>query len=267
MNGIKANLLGLLALLAVPQVVSANDAVASLGAGGIVIGKTDAIVMEQEDLFVSEDKIRVAYVFRNTSKEAIETRVAFPVPEFPENPEMDLGLDVNSSNPMGFSVKVDGKAKKFETETKKKDGMVKMTHHWMQTFPAGKPLRVTHDYKPAAGGEAMFWFADEERDTKIKKYCIEPDFAAWIDKTNRPDKGSVLSPTYVDYILTTGANWKGPIGKFRLTLQKKKADDKISVCATGLKKVDARTFVLEKTGFTPETDLHVVFMHQYKTGQ
>ena len=131
-----------------------------------------------------------------------------------------------------------------------------MTHHWMQTFPAGKTLKVVHEYKPAAGGEAMLWFQDEERKAKISKYCLEPDFVKWLDKTNQPDKGVVLSPRYVDYILTTGANWKGSISKFRLTVQKEKAEDKLSFCGTGVKKVDARTFVLEKTDFTPELKPH-----------
>jgi hypothetical protein len=52
---------------------SANDSVAAIGAGGIVFNKTDDIAMETEDLFISEDNIRVAYVFRNTSKKGLST--------------------------------------------------------------------------------------------------------------------------------------------------------------------------------------------------
>jgi len=264
MNKAMRGAVGLLLCLGGTPLVSANDSTAALGAGGLIFTKTDAIAMEQEDLFISEDKIRVAYVFRNTTKQDINTRVAFPVPAFPEEPDMDIGLDVKSSNPMVFSVQVEGKKKAFDTEIKKNDGTVNMTHHWMQTFPAGKPLKVVHEYRPATGGEAMLWFQDEERATKISKYCIEPDFEKWLDKSNQPDKGMILSPRYVDYILTTGANWKGAIGKFRLTVQKAKAEDKISFCGTGVKKVDARTFVMEKTDFTPEEDLAVMFVHQYK---
>ena len=105
MNKPMMRALGLLLCLG-GAAVSANDSVATLGAGGLVFTKTEAIAMEQEDLFISEDNIRVAYVFRNTSKKDINTRVAFPVPEFPEEPDMDIGLDVHSSNPMGFSVQV-----------------------------------------------------------------------------------------------------------------------------------------------------------------
>jgi hypothetical protein len=259
--------LSLLVCLGAAFSASANDSTATLGAGGIVFDKTDAISMDKEDLFISESKIRVAYLFRNTSNKDIRTRVAFPVPEFPENSESDVSVDEHSNNPMNFSVKVDGKPVAFDTEIKKKNGNVKVTHHWMQTFPAGKTLSVKHEYHPGTGGEAQLWFEGAERASKIKTYCIDPDFVKWIDKTNNPEKGSILSPRYVDYILTTGANWKGPIGQFRLTLQKEKAEDKLSLCATGTKKVDARTFVLEKTNFTPKADLHVMFMHQYQLEQ
>lgn len=245
-------------------VANANDAVAALGAGGIVLGTTDAIAMEQEDLFISEDRIRVAYIFRNTSDHDIKTRVAFPVPEFSLESDQDLGLDRESQNPMGFSVTVNGKPKVFDTEIKKKAGSVKVTHHWMQVFPAGKTLSVKHEYTPATGGEAQMYFRGEDRAAKIAKYCIEPSFASWIDKINQYENGSVASPRFVDYILTTGASWKGPIGKFRLTLQKEKPEDKLTFCGTGVKKTGPRTFVLEKTDFVPEQDLHVMFVHQYK---
>lgn len=258
---------GLALSLCAVNPVTANDAVASLGAGGIVIGKTDVIAMEQEDLFISSDKIRVSYVFRNTSNKAVKTRVAFPLPVFPENPESDIGLDVHSPNPMGFSVKVEGKPKAFATEVKKKAGKVKMTHHWMQTFPANQTLKVTHEYRPAVGGEAMLWFEDEERTRKIKRYCIEPDLVRWIDKNNLPERGKVISATFIDYILSTGANWKGAIGKFRLTVQKPSPSDKLSVCGTGWKKQDAKTFVLEKTNFTPAQDLAVMLLSSHTFDQ
>lgn len=246
----------------------ANDSTATLDAGGIVLNKTADIVMEKEDLFVSEDKIRVAYIFRNTSKQPIETRVAFPVPEFPEEPEGDLGIDTHSNNPMGFSVTVDGTKKDFETEIKKKDGQVKVTHHWMQTFPAGEALSVVHEYKPAVGGEAGFYFGGDERKSRIKQYCIEPDMVKWLDKQMKDNYTMAVSPSFVHYILKTGANWKqGAIGKFRLTLKKQNATDKLSFCGTGVKKVDDKTFVMEKTNFTPKDNLYVMFVHQNDLNQ
>ncbi len=238
----------------------ANDSTATLGAGGIEFTKNASIAMEQEDLFISTEQIRVKYIFRNNSAQDITTRVAFPVPEFPENPDGDIAMDTHSDNPLLFAVQVDDQPKTFATEVKKNDGQVKLTHHWMQTFPAGKALVVSHQYRPVVGGEAGFWFEGEERATRIKNYCIEPDLLKWIKQNHQPDKGKHLSPHFVDYILTTGANWQGAIGKFRLTLQKQTANDRVTFCGEGLQKVDAKTFVMEKTNFVPQTDLRILFL-------
>ena len=45
------------AVLAHPAV--ANDSVATLGAGGIILVYAGAITMEKEDLFIAKDEVRV----------------------------------------------------------------------------------------------------------------------------------------------------------------------------------------------------------------
>ena len=72
-----AALLG--AALAGPAI--ANDSTAELAAGGLVLTRTDAIVMKSEDLYISADEVRVRYVFLNTSGKDVTTRVAFPMPD------------------------------------------------------------------------------------------------------------------------------------------------------------------------------------------
>ena len=69
----------LAALLAAPAL--ANDSTAELAAGGLVLTKTDAIEMRSEDLFISEQAVKVRYVFVNTSAAPVTTRVAFPMPD------------------------------------------------------------------------------------------------------------------------------------------------------------------------------------------
>jgi Domain of unknown function (DUF4424) len=61
-------------------------------------------------------------------------------------------------------------------------------------------------------------------------------------------------------MVKTGANWKGPIGRFTLRIQKERATDKISVCLDGFRKVDDKTFVLEKSNFVPTRDLLIGFL-------
>lgn len=69
----------LAALLAAPAL--ANDSTAELAAGGLVLTRTTAIEMRSEDLFISEQAVRVRYVFVNTSGALVTTRVAFPMPD------------------------------------------------------------------------------------------------------------------------------------------------------------------------------------------
>jgi hypothetical protein len=79
-------------------------------AGGIHFKKTDAIAMEKEDLFISEDAIRVAYVFKNTTPEDFKTEVAFPLPIY------DLG-EFEGTKPRyaQFTVNVNGKPVEYRT--------------------------------------------------------------------------------------------------------------------------------------------------------
>lgn len=246
----------------------ANDSTATLSTSGLILTKTDAVVMEEEDLFISEQQIRVAYVFRNTSKQDVVSRVAFPLPEFPLEADFDLPLDDQASRPLRFSLQVNGEPREFDTEILRREGKMKMTHHWMQTFPAGETVSVSHEYVPAAGGSTGFWFAGEEREQYIQQYCIEPSLERWIVRHNNDEDATVtLMPTFVDYILQTANNWQGPIGKFRLTLQKRAAEDRVSLCINGIKRQGARTFVFEKTNFIPKQDLKILFLRPYKLNQ
>lgn len=61
----------------------ANDSEAEIAIGGLTLKRSEAITMESEDLYLSRDRIRVTYRFRNTSDAPIETLVAFPLPEIP----------------------------------------------------------------------------------------------------------------------------------------------------------------------------------------
>ncbi len=91
-----------------PGAVRANDTMAHFAAGELVFTQTDAVSMVSEDLFLSMDEVRVTYRFRNLTSQDVTGLVAFPMPEvrvsmsdadYPNGPE---------SNPMRFSVSVDG---------------------------------------------------------------------------------------------------------------------------------------------------------------
>ncbi len=145
--------------------------------------------------------------------------------------------------------------------------VVKNTYHWLQTFPAGRPLAVEHTYKPIAGGSffsASGYFSDPKMlDKYYRDYCIDATtrsgLASRLKALQRRDGDNAMMVQWiVDYVLTTGKNWKGPIGAFRLTLDKGKPDNIISFCMDGVRKTGATTFVVERRNFEPEKDLSVM---------
>jgi hypothetical protein len=106
-----------LALSATP--VFANDSVAELGTGGLILSRSDAVAMESEDLYISPEKVTVDYVFRNNTDKDVDAVVAFPMPDIEGNPEeMPAIPDGQSDNFLGFEVTIDGVAAKPQLEQK-----------------------------------------------------------------------------------------------------------------------------------------------------
>jgi len=94
-----------LAVVTVPA--RANDSMAETAIGGLTLTKSADVVMESEDLFVSEEKITVDYVFTNTSAKDIETLVAFPLPDVVNGPEDVHRPDFATE--LEFQTTIDGK--------------------------------------------------------------------------------------------------------------------------------------------------------------
>lgn len=155
---------------------------------------------------------------------------------------------------------------------------LRATYHWEQSFPAGSPVAVEHRYAPVIGSS---YFVGEKGDLDRavaefgKDYCL--------DKAGRAGLGHLLTTAgkanaggddqvyvladEVDYVLKTGANWKGPIGAFRLTIDKLRPDAILSICESGLKKTDPTTFTVERSGFEPAQDIRFVVFRGAAQGQ
>jgi hypothetical protein len=97
----------------------ANDSVAELGTGGLILSRTDAVSMLSENLSISASKVDVDYVFRNQTDQDVEAIVAFPMPDIAgsvyDRPSIP---DQESDNFLGFEVIVDGKSIKPELQQK-----------------------------------------------------------------------------------------------------------------------------------------------------
>lgn len=108
----------ILTLLVIVTYFFANDGYGALGAGGIIIGKTDDIAMAKEVLEISYNKIKVDYEFINESDKDITETIVFPLPEFmigeaPFHDHVSYLKLIDS-----FKVVVDGKPIAFQTKVR-----------------------------------------------------------------------------------------------------------------------------------------------------
>jgi hypothetical protein len=142
---------------------------------------------------------------------------------------------------------------------------VSYVYHWEQEFPPKQITHVVHEYEPFAGGgsgEADFMGSSPSFQMyNPKDFCMTDGAiraARQIQKrTTQPFRWSV-----VDYILTTGANWSGPIKDFTLNLKKMNANEIVTLCFDGhFKKQDALTLTSNIKNFTPQKDISVLFYY------
>jgi hypothetical protein len=146
---------------------------------------------------------------------------------------------------------------------------LRTTFYWEQPFPAKSETVIEHRYKPSVGASAQTslgsplvakepWYDEYKR-----KYCLDADFFATIDRLRKAAK-SEFGPPYaeqrIDYVLRTGANWSGPIGQFRLVVDKGDAGNLVSFCGQGIRKASETKYEMTKTGFSPEGDLAVLIL-------
>ncbi|WP_292066965.1 DUF4424 domain-containing protein [Brevundimonas sp. UBA7664] len=309
-------------LLAAPA--AANDSVASMGAGGLVLGRTDGIEMRSEDLYVSAREIRVRYRFYNRTDQDISTLVAFPLPDLQGGIESDVALEDPLSMP--FTTTVNGRRVATNVEQKallnevdhtgllrglgvppsprgdatfqalaglprpQIDMLIEMgliedrswtdagvrhlelvplwtlktTHYWTQVFPAGRELDVRHQYTPAVGGSSGSVFGDpamaesQYASEDAARYCTDDAFHAGARRMRA--RGLYLTETWVDYILTTGANWAEPIGEFRLVVDKGSSNNLVSFCGEGVRKISSTRFEIRRRNYTPTRDLSVLIL-------
>lgn len=163
-----------------------------------------------------------------------------------------------------------------------KDGGVGDDHYWMpqwslrtivtrkQIFPARTTVAVEHEYAPLTGGSlAGDLYARQRKSpwfkTKQRQYCIDREWLASFDRrVKKTDQTDAYSEIWLGYVLTTGANWKGPIGDFRLVVDKGRPDRLVSFCAEGVKKISDTQFEVRRQNYVPKTDLDIVFVDWLK---
>jgi hypothetical protein len=142
---------------------------------------------------------------------------------------------------------------------------VALRFHWTQTFPAGAEVRISHGYdnRPTKGNISWKHGGNGEyHDLITRLYCVDEGTSKAMEQAlNFLRDGKAESfgyAVYTDYVLRTANSWAGPIGKFRLTLDKGDPGNVISLCIDGVTRTGPTTFVVEKTDFVPDRDLEIL---------
>jgi len=145
---------------------------------------------------------------------------------------------------------------------------VKETWYWKQIFPAAAQLAVEHSYTPGTGGSVgtplvmrEFRRSVEGRRT-IARYCADTAFLAGVDRLARAAGGEypTLPEQRIGYVLTTGANWASPIGRFRLVVDKGAPENLVSFCGSGVRKISASRFEMVRSNWRPDRDLQILIV-------
>ena len=129
-------------------------------------------------------------------------------------------------------------------------------YSWKQTFKANAVTEIKHQYTPLVGGSFLPSLKAKDSKAFIDEYCMDENFL----KNFKTVEGEKVYH-HLGYILTTGANWAKPIGKFTLTIDRE-PNTVISLCwDKSLRKVGPNRFQAVKENFLPKKDLDIIFVY------
>lgn len=150
--------------------------------------------------------------------------------------------------------------------------LVRTKFWWRQRFPAEKMVVLEQHYQPVTGesliGRDELEPANENGRYWSKTYCIDASarsvaLALLAHNRANPQSDNMLTALATDYVLTTGNNWKGPIGRFRLVLDRLKPENVMSLCTGGrIHPASATTFEYVRENLAPKTDIRLLVLQQ-----
>ncbi|MEJ0028151.1 MAG: DUF4424 family protein [Rhizomicrobium sp.] len=147
---------------------------------------------------------------------------------------------------------------------------------WKMHFPAHGTVSVDHTYQPVTGQTFFTTYAlsdKEQWSDYAKNYCIDAStratiaggFAAMKKATGND---GLFNQYTTQFVIKTANNWKGPIGRFHLTLDKLKPSNILSLCWAGnLAKTGATRFESTLTDFAPKADIKFLVLELPAPGQ
>jgi len=140
---------------------------------------------------------------------------------------------------------------------------VVVTYHWRQLFPAGKVVRVRHEYDAVPGLAYDFSAKELPRDGRLKGCFDAPLVEAVEAAQRRRAEGGKLPLVYlhwVGYVLTTANTWKTPIEDFELDVDFPEGEF-VSFCWDGpVERVGKTRLRAARKDFVPAEELKVYFL-------
>ncbi|NYZ13273.1 DUF4424 domain-containing protein [Azospirillum sp. RWY-5-1] len=156
-------------------------------------------------------------------------------------------------------------------DTNNPQWVLRNRYHWRQTFPPGVEVRVRHAYRPFVGrallGKPSTLHARKlvgrlvsEQAATDDRYCFDASTRSALTavELRHPGEAMPFSAAEIEYILTTARNWRGPIGRFHLTLDKGDPENILSLCWNGLTRTGPTTFEATTTDFVPDRDIRML---------
>jgi hypothetical protein len=137
-----------------------------------------------------------------------------------------------------------------------------------QVFPAGRDVSVEQTYTPGTGSQSTLTFGAPDLSAAQvshyrETYCTDGPFTSAVQslyrKANAPNSKVGAFEEYLSYVIASGANWAGPIGSFRLVIDKGDTT-LVSFCGDGVRKIGPTTFEMIAKDYTPKRDIDVLFI-------
>ncbi|QPF83019.1 DUF4424 domain-containing protein [Bradyrhizobium genosp. L] len=139
-----------------------------------------------------------------------------------------------------------------------------------QVFPAGKDVVVRQSYSPSLGSLSSLSFGSPDQDPAQKteyrkKFCTDEAFTkaarSLYDKALADNAKTFQAfEQYLSYVITSGGHWAGPIGDFRLVVDKGEPTTLVSFCGDGVKKIGPTTFEMVVKNYVPQRDIDILFL-------
>jgi hypothetical protein len=142
-----------------------------------------------------------------------------------------------------------------------------------QVFRAGEETVVHETYAPAPGSSVPVFGAPdmekEQLDSYRSRFCTDDAFIkagqAWYKRATTLTDGSVSGyEQYLSYVITSGGNWAGPIGEFKLIVDKGSSATLVSFCGDNVKKTGPTTFEMDAKNYVPTKDISILLLQPSK---